>query len=282
MWVLPCAQARPVKFTEKENVLGRRHGRLAGLTAMAPPPDATLIGIDCATETSKVGLALATWAEGACVLQEVGWRRGWPEITETVAEWCTPNTLIALDAPLGWPTPQGSALAVHVAGTPLEATANALFRRATDDVVAREVSKRPLDVGADRIERTAHRALAFLGELRTHTGLDRPLAWGPGEVNTTCAVEVYPAATLEVRGLSSKGYKGTNGTARRGELVTELRQHLRFGADSSWWRRVVPNPRPELVDRERTLATVHHRVAVGAQRDEVRARVHFVLLTDAG
>lgn len=196
---------------------------------MAPPPDAMLIGIDCATEASKVGLALATWAEGACVLREVGWRRGWPEITETVADWCTPNTLIALDAPLGWPTPLGSALAVHVAGTPLEATANALFRRATDDLVAREVGKRPLDVGADRIARTAHRALAFLGELRTHTGLDLPLAWGPGEVNTTSAVEVYPAATLEVRGLSSKGYKGNKGTARRGELVTELRQHLRFG-----------------------------------------------------
>ncbi len=197
---------------------------------MTPPPHA-LVGIDCATEARNVGLALATWNESGIVLREVACLRSWGAITETVASWCTPGTLLALDAPLGWPTPMGEALASHMAGAPIEAPTNALFRRATDDFVARHVGKRPLDVGADRIARTAHRALAFLGELRAHTSLDVPLAWQPGPLKVASAIEVYPAATLVARGWLSAGYKGSDGAARRGELVTALTREMAFSED---------------------------------------------------
>lgn len=191
----------------------------------------TLVGIDCATDACNVGIALARWNENTIAILEAKSLGSWDAITETVASWCAPGTLIALDAPLGWPTPMSEALVNHVAGAPIDAAPNALFRRATDDFVAHHLRKRPLDVGADRIARTAHRALWLLGELRTRTGLELPLAWQPGSLKTTSAIEVYPAATLVARGWLSTGYKGADGLARRGELVSVLRRDLTLTED---------------------------------------------------
>jgi hypothetical protein len=91
------------------------------------------------------------------------------------------NVLIALDAPLGWPRALGACLQSHMAGAPLDSEANALFRRATDDEIKVRLSKRPLDVGADRIARTAVAALELLGALRRETGRPVPLAWAADE-----------------------------------------------------------------------------------------------------
>src|SRR5437016_7332440 len=49
-----------------------------------------------------------------------------------------------------------------------------MFRRVTDDVIYERLGKRPLDVGADRIARTAHAALRFLEELRGFLGSTSP------------------------------------------------------------------------------------------------------------
>ena len=198
---------------------------------MNAPATATLVGIDCATDARKVGIALATWAPDGCALQDATRLRTWDAITDKVASWCTPQTLIALDAPLGWPAPLGSELGGHTAGAPIDQTANALFRRTTDVFVTDRIGKRPLDVGADRIARTAHSALAFLGRLRVQTGLTLPLAWQPGEVTMASAIEVYPAATLHTRGWVSTGYKGDKGEAARGELVTALKSAMAFSAE---------------------------------------------------
>ena len=50
---------------------------------MSTPSPRTVIGIDCATQPRKVGLALATWTGEACVLQEVACLRTWDAITDT-------------------------------------------------------------------------------------------------------------------------------------------------------------------------------------------------------
>jgi hypothetical protein len=72
---------------------------------------------------------------------------------------------------------------------------NELFRRATDDDIKLRLGKRPLDVGADRIARTAAAALKLLDRLRRETGRPIPLAWTPDEDPTWRAIEVYPVAT---------------------------------------------------------------------------------------
>jgi hypothetical protein len=53
--------------------------------------------------------------------------------------------------------------------------ANAMFRRTTDLFIQQKLKKTPLDVGADRIARTAYAALAILGTLRVELGM--PFRW---------------------------------------------------------------------------------------------------------
>ena len=64
-----------------------------------------------------------------------------------------------------------------------------------------------MDVGADRIARTAHAALRLLGELRKLSGAAVPLGWSPGELAESTVLETYPAAWLTVAGLPNRGYK---------------------------------------------------------------------------
>jgi hypothetical protein len=123
-------------------------------------------------------------------------------------------TLLALDAPLGWPSRFGPALRGHAAGEAIASEANQLFRRDTDDAIHAALKKRPLDVGADRIARTALAALRLLGDVREELDQSIPLCWDPGTLDRTQAIEVYPAATLKVRGFVHVGYKGSAAEAR--------------------------------------------------------------------
>lgn len=203
----------------------------------------TIIGIDAATEAKKLGLARGRLQGDRVVVSEVvlGSEVGSiTEITATVASWIAGDTLIAIDAPLGWPMPLGQTLREHRAGGAIEAEANELFRRVTDRFVHATLGKLPLDVGADRIARTAHAALRRLGELRRLTRLDIPLAWAP-EVRGVACIEVYPAATLRARGIDSSGCKGKkDGTvaqrrrvleAVRGEIGLEVEDDRLVGCD---------------------------------------------------
>ncbi len=172
-----------------------------------------LVGIDCATQATQVGLAFGMVRARQLFVERVSSHKTWDAIDDEVARYIAeaPDgaSLLALDAPLGWPSRMGDALHAHRAGVDFDAEANAIFRRRTDDVVADALGKRPLDVGAERIARTAHSALAFLGRLRRRHGTAIPLAWTQGSLEETSAIEVYPAATLAGRGLRSSGYKGT-------------------------------------------------------------------------
>ena len=138
----------------------------------------------------------------------------------TLAGWlATRPGVVAIDAPLGWPAPMHR-LATHTAGAPIEAAPNDFFRRETDRHIQRTFGKTPLDVGADRIARTAHSALATLAAVRERIPIE--LGWTPGAVEGVRAIEVYPAATLLSRGLSSRGYKRADAGARRAEILDEL------------------------------------------------------------
>jgi hypothetical protein len=196
------------------------------------PPETRIIGIDCATDPKKVGLALCVITEGRPELREVTTGTTWPAIDEQVASWATTPTLLALDAPLGWPALLGESLHAHRAGAGFKHAPNAMFRRATDDAVAERLGKRPLDVGSDRIARTAHAALSFLARLRKRLDAPIQLAWEPAPIETHAAIEVYPAGTLAARSLPRSGYKGAAepATSLRTELTTEIGKQVLLDA----------------------------------------------------
>jgi predicted RNase H-like nuclease len=160
-----------------------------------------IIGIDCATQHQKTGLARARLVDKVVTIEawELASATRAPETI--ISEWLngTPTALLALDAPLGWPEKLGIALVEHTAGSVLTPEADALFHRYTDRDVKDRLGKRPLEVGADRIARTARRALELLNSLRQALHLDIPLTWEPGSLEGVQAIEVYPAATLLAR-----------------------------------------------------------------------------------
>lgn len=191
--------------------------------------DINIVGVDCATVDAKVGLAQGCLNNGSLEIRQANLCGREQQAASLVARWISERpgpTLLAIDAPLGWPVPLAEALIQHRAGEPLHTPANAMFRRAADVFIHDELGKTPLDVGADRIARTAYAALRLLDDLRARLTLPIPLAWGPEDVTQVAAIEVYPAASLLAHGLRSGGYKKREQIQQRREIVDALRQRL--------------------------------------------------------
>lgn len=193
------------------------------------PAVRTILGIDAAVAPERTGIAVGTY-EG----DETGWSvsalrkiKDAAELSDAVANAVTEGidshgcVLLAIDAPLGWPAALGPALLRHRAGRPLAKPANELFRRETDRVVRRLLGKQPLDVGADRIARTAVAVLELVDSITERTGVRFDLAWEPASARSSM-IEVYPASWLIVRGCPSRGYKRTDGRSVRAEIVQAL------------------------------------------------------------
>jgi len=191
-----------------------------------------IIGVDCATISSNVGISLADIDTEVIRLLDVsiGMRDRAP--ADQILQWIQgrQSVLLALDAPLGWPVALSRQLYRHVAGSSIGHSPDRLFRRETDRYVEEVIGKRPLEVGADRIARTTVAALNLLADLGQRLGKQIPLAWSHVELPILSAIEVYPAATLRSRSLKSEGYKDKKGLDIRkglfeaiaGELRTEL------------------------------------------------------------
>jgi hypothetical protein len=109
------------------------------------------------------------------------------------------------------------------AGGAIDDLPNDMFRRETDRFIHRELRKKPLDVGADRIARTAHAALRLLADLRSELQLPIPLAWEPTLSVPLAVIEVYPAATLKSHGFQASGYKAIDNVAERKVIINSLR-----------------------------------------------------------
>ena len=184
-----------------------------------------IIGVDVATKDEKKGLVLATRKRNGLRLDRT-WDRQ-DSFLDVLAQWIVEAreaTLIAVDAPLGWPAPLGQALKSHDAGQAIGTSADDMFRRRTDVFVKRAIGQNPLEVGADRIARTAHAALACLGELGKELGTQLPLAWTPAVDKGPAVIEVYPAATLKAYSIRNTGYKKADQAAERREIVEGLRR----------------------------------------------------------
>ena len=148
-----------------------------------------LLGIDCAVDPRKTGIALGELRDG--VIHILRWAKGSKRESPAMmaANWLQPyeDAIIALDAPLGWPRALGHCLSSHKAGDPIRFEANQLFRRATDAEIKKRIGKQPLDVGANLIARTAVAALALLDQMRQITGRKIPLAWAREEIETVAS-----------------------------------------------------------------------------------------------
>jgi predicted RNase H-like nuclease len=189
-----------------------------------------VVGIDCATVNEKVGLARGFFDEQRVRVQEATLCTRELSAAKRVADWVRSSAevpvLIAIDAPLGWPAPMAKALGTHRAGNPLDIKPNEMFRRRTDRVIQETLRKTPLDVGADRIARTAHAALKMLGDIAHLAGIPSiPLVWN-SSVSGVSAIEVYPAATLIAHGIRSSGYKAPTQTLAREDILAALRSEI--------------------------------------------------------
>jgi predicted RNase H-like nuclease len=196
--------------------------------------DYLIIGVDCAVQAADVGLARVRRRGGKWHLEAADRASSARLPEQLVAEWIhgeSSTVLLALDAPLGWPADLGTALKRHMAGSALDLDAHQLFRRATDRFVARTFGKTPLDVGADRIARTAHWAVNFLERLRQRLGVSLPLAWSVPLSERLSAIEVYPAATLLAHGAQLTGYKASAGSGERAALYELLQTKFTCAAE---------------------------------------------------
>jgi predicted RNase H-like nuclease len=193
----------------------------------------TLSGIDCAVDERGVGIAIGDYSDGSCSLLPLPNQAKTRSTAELVCDWIdrSPQTLLALDAPLGWPIALGKALVDHVAGAGIDIPPDLLFRRATDRFVKSHFGKQPLDVGADRIARTARAALKLLERIRSQTALEIPLVWEPHYMEKVAVIEVYPAGTLISRGLLESGYKKKEQIELRKQIISGLEHHIKLGID---------------------------------------------------
>jgi hypothetical protein len=192
-------------------------------------PSWRVVGIDCAVDARRTAVACADVQADRLEIREATLcgAKGVAQLACEMAGSEAP-TLFAMDAPLGWPVAIGDALAQHRAGAAIMAAGHSFFRRRTDEIVKREAGQQPLDVGADRIARTAVAALGLLDAIRRRLNRSIPLAWTPGIVETA-AIEVYPAATMRQLGIEPRAYKKSSQAPARKAIVEKLGQVVELG-----------------------------------------------------
>lgn len=187
--------------------------------------DQWILGVDCAVDPRNVGIALGRLGRSGLVLERVklcsSQRTPVDVATELIGN--RSPVLFAVDAPLGWPCRMAETLRSHQAGKSIDHDPNLLFRRETDRFVRQQIGIQPLDVGADRIARTALAALSFLADMASELNSAVPLAWSPRLEHPVQVVEVYPAATLGAHELRSFGYKKPEKADERASIIDGLR-----------------------------------------------------------
>lgn len=170
-----------------------------------------IIGIDCAADPENIGVAYARHCRTQLEVQSVRFGATKKSGTRTerlqrladeISGEIDSNTLtlVAMDAPLGWPTEMGDILGRHSAGSscgfPADADADRFFRRQTDLFVECRTKKSPIEVGADRIARATHTSLRLLGMIRERhqcVMAHEPLTSTDSATPTVWVIEVYPA-----------------------------------------------------------------------------------------
>lgn len=133
-----------------------------------------IIGIDCAADPKNIAVASAVQVGSRLAVDDLlfgkptdGTRTERLErlATDIAAQASSEvPTLLAFDAPLGWPVAMREALAEGVAGSAagVPEDARCMFRRRTDRFVARKTRKIPQSVGASLVATLTHTALRLI------------------------------------------------------------------------------------------------------------------------
>ncbi|MCP1674037.1 hypothetical protein J2T57_001136 [Natronocella acetinitrilica] len=187
----------------------------------------TILGLDLAVAPENSGVALAQRdGDDEWRLQRLFRGSREPLLGQILAILDDPRPLICIDSPLGWPAALADGLRDHRAGEPLPGEPQTLFNRYTDVEIRQRLRKKPLEVGADRIARTAVAALTLLEALRQALGQPLPLLLGLDEPAVGKVIETYPAGTLRAHQVESRGYKRPDGETVRGRLASWLAEGI--------------------------------------------------------
>ena len=191
-----------------------------------------IVGIDCAVDPRRVGVAAGVLRRNRLSLTDVKLctLECLPAATVTAYAKGLDDILFALDSPLGWPESLGPELSRHEAGRYLEVSADRLFRRNTDRFIRAKIGKQSLDVGADRIARTAWGALNLLETISSELGEQVALAWNTS-IKGAQAIEVYPAATLKAHGILASGYKRPEHVENRQTIINSILERMDIECD---------------------------------------------------
>ncbi|MFW5688904.1 MAG: DUF429 domain-containing protein [Spirochaetota bacterium] len=166
------------------------------------------LGIDLASSDKKTGVCQLRWSGGRVTVDHL-------EVAaddDTLVDLASRSDAVGIDAPFGWPSSFTGFVTGQVsAGQWTTQLRDELRFRRTDMRVRERTGGWPLSVSSDRIALAAMRCALLLARLEV---MDRS---GDGRV-----FETYPAAALNVWGLTSRGYKGRKGAQKRSALVAEL------------------------------------------------------------
>lgn len=200
----------------------------------------TIIGVDCASRLANVGITKGVYSftnqrltieevKHASKFEGLTGKKRLPELASIISSWSTPHpTVLALDAPLGWPHLMGERLKdLKAGGEKLSDIENDdhFFSRYTDRYVRdyvdghfkhgvnRRINSKPLAIGSDKIAIPALGSLQLLSKIRDE-GIDVTLGWGENNLDGCRVVEVYPKATLLSQSIQSERYKKASDTVR--------------------------------------------------------------------
>lgn len=162
------------------------------------------LGVDLAAATKKTAVAVIEWADGAARLAQLSLGVGDEEIVRLFGT----SDMTGIDCPLGWPDAFLPFIAGHLyfdAHPVLDYDGiegrRLLAYRDTDRFVTAQTGLIPLSVSADRLAHPAMRCAVIQAKIAQDYG---PQARdGSGRL-----AEVYPAASLKLWGLPTRGYKG--------------------------------------------------------------------------
>lgn len=174
------------------------------------------LGVDLAADPKRTASAVIEWRDGQARLVHLslGVR------DETVVELFGASDVTGIDCPLGWPQPFLSFLLGHSREDPDAVLRHdgldgrrELAYRATDRFVTHTTGLIPLSVSADRLAHPAMRCAVIQAKIARLWGVQ------PRD-GTDRLVEVYPAASLKIWGISARRYKG------RGTPESEVRDDI--------------------------------------------------------
>jgi len=201
------------------------------------PDNLLFVGIDAAASDVNTGL-VALEADTMQVRHVVLGKE--KPVDELLNLWLKEHkgpVMACIDAPLGWPATFSEALATHEAGMPINVDKEVFFPRMTDKLVHQKLGKRPLEITANYIARTAHRALQLVGVLNQSVNGTFQLFLNHGKIPHYGLAETYPAGWLISEQYIHKGYKKS--AAMREELLESIEQRYSLVMASEHRNRII-------------------------------------------